>query len=391
MSIRHIEKNEYARVCQIAAYCFPHIQNVQNAVEEFLSQYVETEYTLGYFDEEDVLMAQLICFPFMVYMEGKEMNMGGIAVVSSMPEGRHGGRISSLLKESLRIMRDKGQVVSMLGPFSVEFYRKYGYEIGFERMEYKIPVENLRSFCSYYPMYAAEDKELSTLNMLYDQFAKKHNGCTIRDEFLWKEFTIRNPMEAHSNKYIYICKEDGKAKGYIIYTIQDRTMYVNEIIYEDVKVLHSILAFVYSHQAQIHEATFSTPLDDSIQYILPNPRVKREISSGMMFRVVDIREALRQRRITYGGKAAFNIKIEDHYAPWNQGIIHVEADNGDIKVTEGETYDVFCDIQTFSQIFIGYLTPLQAYELGKLSGKIEAAEEMEYLFEKSFTYNNNPF
>ena len=55
--------------------------------------------------------------------------MGGIAGVATWPENRRQGHVSTLLKHALQEMKSKGQTLSFLHPFSIPFYRKFGWEL----------------------------------------------------------------------------------------------------------------------------------------------------------------------------------------------------------------------------------------------------------------------
>ncbi len=55
--------------------------------------------------------------------------MGGVAGVATYPEYRRSGYVKELLQHSLQTMKKDGYTVSMLHPFAVAFYRKYGWEL----------------------------------------------------------------------------------------------------------------------------------------------------------------------------------------------------------------------------------------------------------------------
>lgn len=392
MAIKFVPVEEFDRVHAIATYCFPWMHNAKDKIKNFLQQYVKSEYILGYYDESGTLMAQVVVFPFEIYIGGKPLKMGGVALVSSMPEGRHGGRIGQLLTEWLKVMRDRGQYVSMLGPFSFEFYRKYGWELGFERVNYTVPIEHIRNFKKTGSLRVVTQEDIGALDKIYTKYALNHNGSAKRDDSLWKEFTLSHPWDDNYGRYAYIyMDEKGDEKGYIIFTIKNGRMDIYEMIYEDVSALKGLLAFIYAHQSQIGEFSWSTATDEKLHVLLPNPRVKREIHTGMMFRVVDIKEAVKSRGYGEDATGRFKIKVEDKDAPWNQLPFDISLKNGIVDVNECSDPELFCDIQTFSQIFIGYITPMEAYKLGKLTGDVRAVEQMEKVYKKSCTFNNNGF
>lgn len=394
MSINFISSNHKNRMREIVTYCFSIVQSAQESHRKFFEDFVKEEYSLGYFDEYGTLMAQVLCLPYEVYIDGTPMKMGGIAYVSSMPEGRHGGKIGSLLTEWQRVMRETGQYVSMLGPFSYEFYRKYGYEIGFDVLKYTIPIEHLRSFKGKYKMKGYDKKDFSALKAVYEVYAKKHNGSMRRDDRLWTEFTFKHFWDGPNTRYTYVCYDENTLKGYIIFSINsfnERKMNVLEIVYNDRETLDTLLSFIYSHQAQVGEVSISAPMDDMIQYMLPNPRVKREVGAGMMFRVVDVKAALLQKNAEGMENCSFSIKIKDSIAPWNETPYKVSVRDGKIHVSECSNAEIECDIQAFSQLFVGYLTPSEVFRSGRLEGKSDVVKEMDKMFKKSYTLNTNPF
>ena len=143
--------------------------------------------------------------------------------------------------------------------------------------------------------------------------------------------------------------------------------------------------------SQVKKVTYSTALDDKIQYVLPNPNVIVKISTGMMFRVVDVREALRLRKYAIENNLIIKINIIDKCAPWNEFPIQLSIKNGRAEVSDCSDYDISCDIQTFSQIFIGYTSAMDNLYLNRVQGSKESVLTMDKIFNKSITFNNDGF
>ncbi|MBC7319683.1 GNAT family N-acetyltransferase [bacterium] len=393
MGIRFVKEEDYDRVLQLDTYCFPWLNDFRENVKSFLEKYIPQDAILGYYDQSNVLSAMLFILPFEIYIYGSVFNMGGIASVSSMPEGRHGGRVAELLKTSLRVMRERKQFVSMLGPFSYEFYRRYGWELGFDRINYTIPAENLDGFNKKVGnIRQFKEEDLDILDHIYTVYAKRHNCCAVRNRVLWTDFVLQDPYGRNHPRYAYIWFNDKKEPGgYIVYSIKDNRMNIVEMVYLDQEAKEGLLWFLFVHQSQIKEVYWSTALDERLHLDFPNPRIKMEISPWMMVRVVDVKEALLTRSYDEDINVNFSISISDPNAEWNNKSFTVTIKDGNIEVEESQEGELSCTIQTFSQIFIGYVTPKEAFIRRKLLGDVRAVEKMDRIFEKSYTFNNNPF
>ncbi|WP_307728572.1 GNAT family N-acetyltransferase [Alkalicoccobacillus plakortidis] len=81
---------------------------------------------LGWFSG-DKLVSQLVVYPFNVNIHGKAFKMGGVTGVGTYPEYVGLGLMNDLMKQSLQKMRDSGQTISYLYPYSIPYYRKKGW------------------------------------------------------------------------------------------------------------------------------------------------------------------------------------------------------------------------------------------------------------------------
>ncbi len=393
MTLRFIKPDEYERAQQIVTYCFPWLHEASEESISYKIQHIKTENVLGYYDENDNLMALVENIPFKIMIDGNPMDMGGIAMVSSLPEIRHGGNVATLLKRWLEIMKERGQTLSMLGPFSYEFYRKYGWELGFERMNYTIPIEYLNTFSHKTGnVRPITEEDIDKLDDIYISYAKKHNGCAVRDKTLWTDSVLNDPSMGKYKRYAYLWfYDDGTNGGYIIYNIRDNKMNVYEMMYKDLEAEKGLLNFMYSHQSQISHVKWSTAPDEMLHLILPNPRIEMNLSPGMMCRVVDVENALTKRRYYDVPDIDLKIQITDPIASWNNNGWEIHISKGYAHLNKCSEPTMQCDVQTFSQIFFGYITPTKAVKIGKLKGEEKEISLMDKIFSPSVTFNNNPF
>ncbi len=73
---------------------------------------------IGWFND-DQLISQLCIYPSQVNIHGKIFSMGGLTGVGTYPEYANLGLMNDLIKSGLKIMKDKGQWISYLYPYSI--------------------------------------------------------------------------------------------------------------------------------------------------------------------------------------------------------------------------------------------------------------------------------
>ena len=104
--------------------------------------------------------------------------MGGIGNVTSYPEVRGKGSVRQLMEKALKEMKEQGTVLSYLSPFSYHFYRKFGYEVAFEKRQYDISPDTFGSFTA--PETPVErvswEEQKETVKNIYDQKMKDAVG-----------------------------------------------------------------------------------------------------------------------------------------------------------------------------------------------------------------------
>lgn len=158
-------------------------------------------------------------------------------------------------------------------------------------------------------------------------------------------------------------------------------MNIHEMIYLDQEAKEGLLWFLFVHQSQIKEVCWSTSLDERLHLDFPNPRIKMELSPWMMFRVVDLKGALLNRSYSEDIYLQFSISISDPDAEWNNKSFSIELKDGNIEVDEVSDGELSCSIQTFSQIFTGYITPKEAFIRRRLRGNVSIVEKLERILE----------
>jgi predicted acetyltransferase len=109
---------------------------------------------------------------------------------------------------------------------------------------------------------------------------------------------------------------------------------------------------------------------------------------GKMARVVDVKKVLKKMTYDSNIKIDYKIKVEDPWAEWNNNVFSVAIANGKTKVDAGaKRADIVCDIGTFSQISLGFISLEEARPMGKITiNDLNKFKAIKKLFKSKNTF-----
>lgn len=336
---------------------------------------------LGAFVEGE-LAAVLRIIPLNIHLGEHTFPMGGIASVATWPEYRRQGLVAQLLTHALQQMKERGQIWSFLHPFKFSFYRKFGWELFTEFKQYEILTDQLPA-ASPTNGRVVKEENLDVYKQVYAAYASRFNGPLVRDQAWW-EWNVMTLKNANGMHFVYY-DENGAAKGYILYSVKQRIMTIQELVYLDDEARRGLWTFIRNHDSMIDKAVWKAPVSDPLPLLVDNPRIKQEIVPYFMARVVDAESVLRDYPFAATGETTeVQLKLRDEYAPWNNGLYTVRiAGDGRALVNRASEQpgevgdDLVCDIQTLSALLLNYVRPGLLHETGRLQGPAEMVERLE--------------
>lgn len=346
----------------------------------------------GYYDDQR-LVAKVHVLPLQVWIQKAEYHMGGLSSVASWPEYRRKGIVKDLIKEALNGMKENGQTISMLYPFSFAFYRKYGWESFVSYKKYGIEVSQFPNFPQDSGSVKRVGKNFSLLNDVYDLYAKQYNGMLKRTKIWWEDRVFKKNEQAS----VWL-NQDGQAKGYLIYTVKEEKMNIREMIFIDEEARIGLWNFIKNHDSMIKSVELHAPEEDQLSFLFDNPRFKQETVPYFMARIVDVEAFLKQYPFEWpDGKTMF-LHIEDDFLEWNNGIFHIKKDENIIDVTKFnlDKENSICvkpparglrvDIQTLTAMLLGYHRPQFLYNINRLKGSQDEVKVWESILPNRKTY-----
>ena len=383
MNVIQLKEDKFREALRLSEYAFQY-KVEEERMQQQLTKMKESHEVYGIMEGED-LAAKLHLIPFHIYIGKEKFKMGGVAGVATYPEYRRSGYVKELLQHSLQRMKKDGFTVSMLHPFAVTFYRKYGWELCANLLVCHLTKSDLVMKKQVNGTVKRFNKENhpEEVEKLYETFAERFSGMLVRNEKWWLQAVYEDLTLA-----IYY-DENKTAAGYMLYKIENYKMTVDEFVPLHNEARNGLWNFICQHDSMIKELEMTVSENEQLLYTLQEPRVKTEIKPYFMGRIVDVEQFLKQYELNWNNvQQEVILHITDSFAPWNN--VSVRLANYEIAIIE-EPMDkgINLDINALSTILLGYKRPLELNELELISGSEEEIRAFENVVpvRKSFIYD----
>lgn len=380
--IKQLTEANYEEVLALNQYAFQY-----TLTEEEKARYKKkmTNHTILGWMELDELAAKVHIIPFQVYIHRELMEMGGIAAVASWPEQRRGGKVKQLLQEALQIMKREGKTLSYLHPFSVPFYRKYGWELAFDNLASYIPIKHFRKDWGSTGTVSRLTKSSETIALLqgvYTAYAKTFSGTLNRTEHWWDIILNEKDQIAVANLQ--------SPEAYVIYEMKGNVFHVKDAAFSTLNGRKQLLAFIGNHDSMAEHVQWQMAVNDPLPLLTEEPRFEQKRSPYFMARIVDVEGFLRQYPFAETSyEAELTIAVQDDFLPENTGQYRLSINQRQITVTtvtSAKTADIVMDVQQLVQILLGYKRPQELSAADLIKGEAPSIELLEAITPRAQTF-----
>ena len=378
--MREIRLDEMAKSIDLLNYVFQmsmSIKKDRRFVSEKSRQF-DVGHALGWFDG-DHLVSQILSLPFQVNIFGVPYEMGGITAIGTYPEYSKHGLMDKLIRETLTVMRKEKRYISYLFPFSIPYYRKKGWEIMSDIVEFTVKDTQFPTYMSLPGQIRRVDTRAQDVVSIYEQYASRTHGAMIRNtiawnekfhEDYWEEKFVDTDVQLQAAVYY---NEDDEPQGYIYYRIMEENFYIDEIVYLQEEARKGLWNFVSAHKSMVYNAYGKTAGNEPVAFLLEDSKIIQKVSPYFMARIVDVEKFLE----TYPfDEPNFHIRFQvvDRLVDWNNGIYDISSQDWKVKITEiddqndREDITVQMSIQTLTTMLLGYKRPKYLEKIERLKG-----------------------
>ncbi|KOP80271.1 GNAT family acetyltransferase [Lysinibacillus sp. FJAT-14745] len=376
--MREIRLDEMAQFIDLLNYVFQMSMSIhkdRRFVNAKSKQFNEG-HAIGWFDGSH-LVSQILSLPFEVNVHGKIYEMGGITAVGTYPEYSGHGLMESLIIESLERMRNEGQCISYLFPYSIPYYRKRGWEIMSDIVEYQIKDTQLPRYGGLNGKIRRVDPKHEDVMTIYAHYSTKTHGVMVRNSIAWNEkfqedFWEEKFIDSDVNLQAAVYyDEDEIPQGYMFYRIMEENYYIDEIVYLQEEARKGLWNFVSAHSSMIYNVYGKTTGNEAVAFLLEDSEIIQKVSPYFMARIVDVKEFLLRYPFT-GNDFQLRLAVSDRIVAWNNGTFVITKQNGKVtveKVSETQSENAIqLTVQTLATMLLGYKRPSYLEKIERLHG-----------------------
>lgn len=403
MKIRKLSKGDAKKYNELFRYAFQVTISELNSlgwkedeIQKTKSPIIKNADVLGWFDE-DKLISQICVYPMKLNIHNEIYDIGGVTGVATYPEYSGLGLMHCLMQKSLENMRKKGQYFSVLCPYSIPFYRKKGWEIISDTMEFKIKDTQLPKKHIVDGMVERVSNESNDIKLVHDQFFLQRHGVLKRNDLEWNEYWKWDSDDVITAVYY---NKKNEPRGYLVYYLQNEEFKIKELVNLDIEAYYGLWNYITNHFSMISTVKGYNYTNDPISFYLEDGDIVETIKPNVMGRIVDFEKFI--EKYPFESKSIHNnlhFQISDPMMKCNnghfevywdkEGEIHIERKRKYNEKTDGELIQT--DIQTLSTLFMSYKTASYLRKIGRINSSKKAVRILEDIIPTEQPYFSDYF
>ena len=342
------------------------------------------------------LVSSFTAIPFTMRANGNAVALAGVSTVGTQPEYRRQGLLRRIQTQAFADMRDRGQSVAALWASQAAIYQRYGYAMTTVQRSYHVDTTDIGFHDGVWGSGCVErlsvNDAFDVIKSIYIRFVENRTCYLHRSKALW----LQNAMEEiegqgpiHAGVHY---DEEGKADGYIIYTLRankvDHATRGQEIIIRDMAWLsmdgyRSMWEWLKRHDLVGRVSYQTAAADDPAVELFAEPRLLHGVDhEGIWLRVVDATGALGDRAYSSEGEITIGL-TDDPLTPWNNRSIRLEASPEGAHVTSSKSADLQTSAKALASLYSGFRTARQLRAWGLIEGEDHVIDTADRLFASS--------
>ena len=359
-------------VLALARYAHSLRPSESNSVSKWLAEAVEAgKRIFGVYDAEATrLLACWMLHPYTMRLRDSLVSMGGLGLVSSRPDQRGRGNVRFMMTRAIETMRETGHAVSVLYPFHIDFYRKYGWESFTEWMRYEFSPGTLGVPDHDHQVVTQELSFADEASQaFYNDYARAHYNFALRDDIHWKSrFRLWDDEQIASG--LVKAERQGRVVGLMGYklfhrhTDHDPVLNISLFAAGDASAKQALLAYLKRQSHQVKKIELHLPKDEALWPYLDDYASAIKLQQLAMIRIIDL--AMLDCLQVAAPDTVLRIEVMDPQAAWNNGRWTLTVQDGVLHVEQGGVPVLQSGIGPLSAVLSGFANVAEMLACAKM-------------------------
>lgn len=338
MIIRYLTQKDVVEHDKITAQAFSYSCDIHAA-----DSVLPCEKMLGAFDDDNkTLFADFEIHERKCNYDGGILNCAAIGGVAAKPEHRGKGAVKALFDF---LFKENAYDVSILYPFSEDYYRKLGYERVGNSVCATVPFSEVSGIARNSDVKLYEGNETKRLLEIYNRCAQNYNLSFVREK---ADAFSDEPYASES--YTYIWKNNAFAT--IRIDREKGTVFVKELYFDSCESMLGILGFLRNFESNQKWICFEKiPEDSPVLYRLRDlKKCEIQMHNTGSARILNAARILLSRKYP-PEDGEFTLRIGDE-------VYKVTYSQNGVETKKNDAYDpdVIMDINTASRVLLSGVT-----------------------------------
>ncbi len=338
MIIRFLTQNDVVEHNKVSSQAFVYSCDIHDPAST-----LPCEKMLGAFDNDNkTLFADLEIHEKKCNYDGGVLTCAAVGGVAAKPEHRGKGAVKALFRH---LFNETEYDISILYPFSEEYYRKLGYERVGNAVSATVPFRALADFKRNQDATLYEGNDAERLLKVYNRCAERYNLSFVRETA--EEFSDQPYL---SQSYTYLWKNRSLAT--ISVDRAKSTVFVKELWFDSCESLCGIVGFLRNFEANQNTVCFQNLPEGSplLRFIKDTRKCEITLHNVGAARILNVEAVLRAHRYPVRD-GSFTIRVG------SESFRTALSENGvEIARTGVREPDVSMDIGAASRILLCGLT-----------------------------------
>lgn len=357
-------------------------------------------------DEQRGLVAAMSLFPGRMALGGRALEAGLVSLVAVPPEERRRGYAGRLMLSGLREMHAQGVPLSLLFPYSIPFYNRFGYGLCSPIWLQEFALAEMADFSEGSRVRRMRREDQGGMETLYGRLWPDRNGWLERNEWVWRERVFGDSARQEWPKRvegIVVPGESTEIEGYLTYTLAAEneetpaSLTIREWVSQDDAAWRALAGFVAAQRAQAVFVRYAGPVGFPLHHAMRERNAYRNLrrrefayrdtisqGAGLMVRLIHFDAALQQRPYPPTVSGRLRLQMRDPHLPENEIPLdlHLKAGGAQVERAAGEgATEAVAGSRTWAELYAGTLRPADARLLGRLEATDRAVTLLSAAFE----------